>query len=154
MITSAFIPGNQDTSDIFLVRDEVFVGEQNCPKVEEYDGQDETALHLIVYVDETPAATGRIWYDEPLFRIGRLAVRKQFRGQKIGDLALRLLLYKTFSMGAQKIDIHAQTYLMQFYEKFGFKPHGEQFTESNIPHFAMSVTKDDVIYPSDCCISE
>ena len=154
MITSAFIPGNQDTSDILLIRDEVFVGEQNCPGEEEYDVLDERALHLIVYVDEVPAAIGRIWYDEPLFRIGRLAVRKQFRGQKIGDLALRLLLFKTFSMGAQKIDIHAQSYLIDFYKKFGFTSHCEEFTESGIPHFAMSVLKDEVIYPSSCCKSE
>ena len=151
MITSAFIPGNQDTSDPLLIRDEVFIIEQNCPKEIERDEFDEHALHLIVYVDEEPAATGRIWYDEPGFRIGRLAVRKQFRGQKIGDLALRLLLYKTFSLGAQKIDIHAQSYLVQFYKKFGFTPHGEQLAGSGIPHFAMSVSKDEVIYPSDCC---
>jgi len=154
MITSAFIPGNQDTTDPFLVRDEVFVIEQNCPRETEYDEFDEYALHLIIYVDEEPAATGRIWYEEPSFRIGRLAVRKQYRGQKIGDLALRLLLYKTFSMGAQKIDIHAQTYIMELYKKFGFKAHGEQFAESGIPHFAMTVTKDEVVYSSDCCKTE
>ena len=154
MITSAFIQGNKDTSDPFLIRDEVFIGEQNCPREIERDEFDEQALHLIVYVDEEPAATGRIWYEEKGFRIGRLAVRTKFRGQKIGDLALRLLLYKTFSMGAQKIDIHAQTYLAEFYKKFGFKQHGEQLTEADIPHFAMSVTKDEVVYPSDCCQTE
>ena len=154
MITSAFIPGNQDTSDPYLIRDEVFVGEQNCPREEEYDGLDETALHLIVYVDEVPAATGRIWLDNDVFRIGRLAVRKAYRGQKLGDLAMRLLLYKTFSMGAQKIDIHAQTYIMESYKKFGFKRRGKQFSESGIPHFAMSVSKDEVVYPSSCSNGE
>ena len=151
MITSAFLQGNKDTTDPHLIRDEVFIGEQNCPKDIERDGLDELALHLIVYVDEIPAATGRIWYEDDTFRIGRLAVRTKFRGQKIGDLALRLLLYKTFSMGAQKIDIHAQTYLTEFYKKFGFKAQGEQYGEAGIPHIAMSVTKDEVVYPSDCC---
>jgi predicted GNAT family N-acyltransferase len=154
MITSAFIPGNQDTSDPFLVRDEVFVEEQNCPRDKEYDGFDPQALHLIIYVEEEPAVTGRIWYEDDCFRIGRLGVRKQYRGQKLGDLALRLLLFKTFSMGANKVEIHTQSYLAKFYEKFGFKAQGEQFIESDIPHIAMSVSKDDVVYPSDCSSDE
>ncbi len=145
MIKSAFIPGNQDTKDPRFITDEVFVDE--CPLSDEYDAQ---ALHLIVYVDEVPAATGRIWHDGNGFRIGGLAVRKPYRGQKLGDLALRLLLFKTFGMGAQKIDTHVQSYLTRFFEKFGFKLSGNEFIESGIPHFAMSVSKDDVVYPSDC----
>ncbi len=50
MITSAFIPGNQDTSDPYLVRREVFVGEQNCAREEEYDGLDETAHETIIVI--------------------------------------------------------------------------------------------------------
>ena len=53
-----------------------------------------------------------------------------------------------------KIDIHAQKYVMASYKKFGFKRHGKQFIESGIPHFAMSVSKDEVAYPSDCANGE
>jgi len=150
LITSTFIPGTEDISEARAIRREVFIEEQRVPEEEEYDSFDEQALHLMVYVDEEPAATGRIWHDGTGFRIGRLAVRKKFRGQKIGDLALRLLIYKTFASGADKIDINAQTYIMPLYRKFGFKEHGEEFMEAGIPHMAMTLKKEDVVYPSEC----
>ena len=37
MITSTFIPGNQDASEAFAIREEVFVEEQSCPKDVEFD---------------------------------------------------------------------------------------------------------------------
>jgi predicted GNAT family N-acyltransferase len=150
MITSAFIPGTEDLSEPFAVRKEVFVKEQQVPEDEEFDDHDASALHLIIYIDEQTAATGRIWHDGKNFRIGRLAVLKQFRGQQIGDLALRLLLYKAFSSGADAIEISAQTYIMPLYSKFGFKEYGVEYIEAGIPHMAMKVTKDEVIYPSAC----
>lgn len=150
MISSKFLPGTQDVSDPFEIRREVFVEEQNCPEEEEYDCFDDQALHLIVYVDGERAAAGRIWFDGSDFKIGRLAVRKKFRGQKIGDLALRLLIYKAFNSGAEEVKISAQTYIMPLYRKFGFKEYGEEYIEAGIPHMAMKVGKDEVVYPSAC----
>jgi len=150
MITSVFISGTEDISEPFAIRRTVFIEEQGCPLEEEYDAFDTQALHLMVYADEKPAATGRIWHDGEDFRIGRLAVLKPFRGQKIGDLALRLLLYKAFSSGAQRIKISAQTYIMPLYRKFGFKEYGDEYLEAGIKHMAMTVSKDEVVYPSAC----
>ena len=150
MITSVFIPGNQDTSEPFAIRREVFEKEQSCPETEDFDGFDAAALHLMIYVDEMPAGTGRIWHDGKCFRIGRLAVLPQYRGQKIGDLALRLLIYKAFSSGAEELAVSAQTYLRKFYEKFGFVAEGEEYMETGRPHIAMRVKKDEVKYPSAC----
>jgi len=150
MITSAFIPGTEDLEETFAIRREVFVEEQGIDEDEEFDEFDTQALHLIVYVDEQPAATGRIWHDGSTFRIGRLAVLKRLRGQKIGDLALRLLLYKSFTSGAEAIEISAQTYIVPLYKKFGFKQYGEEYIEAGIPHIAMRVSKDEVVYPSAC----
>ena len=124
--------------------------EQNCPEQEEYDEFDKDALHLVVYVDEVPAATGRIWHDGKGFRIGRLAVLKEYRGQRIGDLAVRLLIYKAFGSGAESLDISAQTYIMPLYRKFGFQEYGDEYLEAGLPHMAMRVNKDDVVYPSPC----
>ena len=151
MITSTFIAGDKDAADAFDIRREVFIEEQGCPEDEEFDEFDSSALHLMIYAQEEPAATGRIWHDGKGFRIGRLAVRKKFRGQKLGDLAVRLLLYKAFNSGAETVNINAQVYIMPLYEKFGFKPHGEEFLEAGRPHYAMRVGKNEVKYPSDCC---
>ena len=151
MISSTFTAGIDGAEDALNIRREVFIEEQGWQQSEESDGFDADALHLAVYVDEDPAASGRIWHDGSRFMIGRIAVRKKYRGQKLGDLAVRLLLFKAFNSGAQTVGIEAQTYIMPLYEKFGFKAHGEEFTKAGRPHFAMSVGKDEVKYPSDCC---
>ena len=39
---------------------------------------------------------------------------------------------------------------MPLYRKFGFKEHGEEFMEAGIPHMAMTLKKEDVVYPSEC----
>ena len=150
MITSVFIPGDQDLSEPFAIRRAVFGEEQGCPEAEDFDAFDASALHLMVYVDEVPAGTGRIWHDDAGFRIGRLAVLPPYRGQKIGDLALRLLVYKAFSSGAEALTVSAQTYLRRFYEKFGFRAEGEEYMETGRPHILMRVNKDEVKYPSAC----
>lgn len=150
MITSAFLRGTEDLSEPFAIRRAVFIEEQGVPEAEEFDNFEEQALHLMVYVDGEPAATGRFWFDGSVFRIGRLAVRKEYRGQKLGDLALRVLIYKAFSSGAEELYISAQTYIMPFYRKFGFREYGEEYMEAGLPHQAMKVGKDDVVYPSAC----
>lgn len=150
MVTSAFLPGNGDISEPLNIRREVFIEEQGCQESEDRDGFDESALHLIVYVDEMPAATGRIWHDGSVFRIGRLAVIKRYRKQGVGDLALRLLLYKAFNSGAEELFVNAQVYIKELYKKFGFKECGEEFIDAGLPHIPMSLKKDDVVYPSAC----
>ena len=150
MITSVFLPGNQDVDEPFAIRREVFVEEQGAPEAEEFDSFDESALHLMVYVEEVPAATGRIWHDGKGFRIGRLAVSKPYRGQQIGDLALRLLIYKALASGAETLTVSAQTYIASLYAKFGFKPVGEEYMEAGRPHIEMRLNKDEVVYPSAC----
>ncbi len=150
MITSVFLRGTEDLSEPFAIRRAVFIEEQGVPETEEYDAFDEQALHLMVYADGEPAATGRFWFDGSVFKIGRLAVKKEYRGQKLGDLALRVLIYKAFSTGAEELYISAQTYIMPLYRKFGFREYGEEYMEAGIPHWAMKVKKDEVVYPSAC----
>lgn len=150
MITSVFLPGDQDLAEPFAIRREVFVEEQGAPETEEFDAFDAAALHLMVYVEETPAATGRIWHDGNGFWIGHLAVSKPFRGQQIGDLALRLLIYKALASGAETLTVSAQTYIASLYAKFGFKSIGEEYTKAGRPCIEMRLKKDEVVYPSAC----
>ncbi len=150
MVTSVFIPGTQDITEPLEIRREVFIEEQGWSEDDERDGCDEGALHLIIYSDEIPAATGRIWHDGRAFRIGRLAVRKRFRGQMLGDLALRLLIYKAFNSGAERLNVHAQTHVVPLYKKFGFHESGVEFMEAGRPHITMTADKDEVKYPSAC----
>lgn len=154
MITNEWITGSGDLRDALAIRRAVFIDEQHVPEELEFDEDDKYAVHVVVLDDGEPAATGRIWFDGTSFRIGRCAVLKDKRGQGLGDLLVRLLLVRAFQNGASELLIHAQQTAVGFYERFGFHTLGEPFEEAGIAHVVMTVSKDTVVFPSECGCNE
>ena len=68
---------------------------------QEADALDPMAWNVVVYREGQPAATGRIWWQEGAFWIGSIAVLPAYRRQQLGDLTLRLLLFKAQSHSAR-----------------------------------------------------
>lgn len=144
--TFSFLPFDQlslsDLYDILKLRQEVFIVEQNCPYLD-VDGLDRFAWHvmgknpegeLLAYSRLLPKGTS---YDDYI-SIGRILtsskVRKLGLGKKLMDFSVKSI-YQLF--GYQNIKIGAQTYLLSFYESFGFKAQGETYLEDGIPHIQM-----------------
>lgn len=150
MVTNRWFLGVDDISDAMMIRDTVFVEEQNVPLEIEHDKYDKTALHLVVYADGVPVGCARMVPQEAGFKFGRIAVLKEERGKHYGDLIMRLLLFKAFQMGASQAHLGAQLHAAQFYTRFGFVRDGENYWEAGIEHVPMQVTADTVEYPSDC----
>lgn len=151
MITNKWILGKSDFNEIYNIRKQVFCEEQGIPEEEGFDETDYYALHVLLYVDDKPAGTGRIYHDGHTNRIGQIAVLKEYRGKGLGDLLTRLLLFKTFQHGAEEIVIHAQSYIAGVYKKFGFVTEGEEFLEKGIPHVKLRLKRGDFVLPSQCC---
>lgn len=119
-----------------LIRTEVFVEEQGFKN--EFDESDEKCLHLVIFSDGTPAATGRIFPPQNgICVIGRIAVRKDFRGNKLGAEAVRLLEEKAREMEAERTALSAQYRVMGFYEKLGYRASGEIYNDEFCPHIHM-----------------
>jgi predicted GNAT family N-acyltransferase len=124
------------------IRTEVFVQEQQVPEEEEWDGYDETATHWLM-LDEVSGeaiATGRIvpHPEMPGFaKVGRVAVRQQYRGLGLGAQLMRHLLAQARQLGFEGAFLHAQTQARSFYERLGFIAEGPEFLEAGIPHCAM-----------------
>ena len=124
-----------DMHPIREVRTEVFIEEQHVPPEEEWDGLDAEAVHALAFDDEHDAiATGRLLHDG---RIGRMAVCKPWRGKGIGTALLKLLMDEARARGHASVTLAAQVHAIPFYEKFGFKAHGEEFMDAGIPHYWM-----------------
>lgn len=126
------------TDDAKLIREEVFVKEQGFAK--EFDENDSKAWHLVLYLDGIPISTGRILEIDPeTYRIGRVAVRKNFRHMKVGTYTVKFLCNKALSLGARKAVLAAQVDKMAFYRSLGFRPYpdGEVFYEEGVPHTMM-----------------
>lgn len=120
------------------IREEVFVKEQEYPIELEFDEADENCWHLVLTNNEKAIATARLLkLSEGVFKPGRIAVLKEYRGKNIGAELLTLIIEKAREMGAKELHIGAQTYAVGFYEKFGFKTTGEEYMDEHIPHIDM-----------------
>jgi predicted esterase YcpF (UPF0227 family)/predicted GNAT family N-acyltransferase len=117
------------------IRLEVFVDEQQVPLEEELDARDAQCLHAIAYdVDGQPMGTGRLLPDG---HIGRMAVRKAWRGQGVGSLLLSTLMDAARRRGDAEVVLDAQLHARPFYARHGFVEEGETFMDAGIPHRVM-----------------
>ena len=121
---------------IRLVRDRVFLQEQNVDPELEWDGKDPDCIHVLAFDGEgNPIGTGRCQHDG---KIGRLAVLKHWRGRGIGAQMLAVLVESTRNQGLKQVCLHAQVQAVPFYAKYGFTRVGGEFMEADIPHVKMT----------------
>ena len=123
------------------VRVAVFVDEQGGPASDEPDEWDAEARHYLVVSDGGVVGTARLYSPEPgVAKIGRVALLPEWRGRGWGALLLEHLLGEARSgaFGAfREVVLHAQTSACPFYERFGFRPEGDEFIEGGIAHVRM-----------------
>jgi ElaA protein len=127
--------------DLYALRTEVFVVEQDCP-YQEVDQKDRSAIHLLGYSKEGELALVArvlppgISYKELSF--GRVAVKMTYRSKGYGhQLNKKLIEYITSRFPGNAIRISAQSHLKGFYESSGFKKVSEEYDEDGIPHIEM-----------------
>jgi len=122
--------------DILRLRGDVFVVEQACVYAD-VDGRDVESgtLHHWIEHDDSIAAYARTLVEPgAATRIGRVVTTPAFRGE---GLAARLVAHVIDTRsGALVLD--AQSYLVGWYERFGFVVTGPEFVEDGIPHVPMS----------------
>ncbi len=127
--------------DLISLRQSVFVVEQNCP-YEDVDQKDKICFHLLGYKNKELIAYSRIFPPDSLHKesvsIGRIVVLKSYRKKGIGvGLINESLNFVESNFGKINIRIEAQSYLKEFYSKFGFKIISDEYLEDGIPHFSM-----------------
>ena len=83
-------------------------------------------------------ATGRlITIDNKNARIGRMAVKIEYRRIGVASLVLDFLEEKAREKGIQYITLEAQEYVKQLYSDRGYSERGNIFLEVGIPHVKM-----------------
>ena len=127
----------EELQKTFAVRAIVFIEEQKVSYEEEIDGHDDSAIHFLATIDNEPVAVARLRFLKDNIKIERLAVRKAYRGKGIGKDMFAFVLNYITKMDCEKITLHAQAYLLKFYEDFDFVKYGEKFLEAGIEHYYM-----------------
>ena len=119
------------------IRETVFVKEQGF--TDEYDEQDATAIHFVMFDQERAIATCRIFEKEEkgVYMFGRMAVLKELRGKNLGRKMIEAAQKYVSESGGKRIILHAQLHAKGFYEKNGFSAYGETDSEQGCPHIWM-----------------
>ena len=117
------------------VRHEVFIVEQSVPPELEWDAADAVSRHALA-LDAHGAAIGcaRLLPDGS---IGRVAVRRSWRGRGVGSAMLLRLMDVARYAGFGRVLLNARSDTCDFYARHGFVAHGEEFMEAGIRHRTM-----------------
>ncbi len=125
---------------IYQLRNEVFIVEQNCA-YQDIDDKDIKSFHLLCYTNENLCAYCRILPPGVSYRtvaIGRVVVNSTFRNKGYGKLIMKKAIKKSLQLfSSEIITLSAQLYLKKFYEELGFSAIGNDYLEDDIPHIRM-----------------
>lgn len=123
-------------ADAARIRQEVFVDEQGF--VDEFDEADERSVHFVMYDGDEPVATLRYFDEEEgSVHVGRVAVKRQRRGEGLGRYLMEYAFKKAKEAGAEAMSVSAQEDKSGFYLSCGFEPTGRRFFEQGCPHVDM-----------------
>jgi len=115
-----------------VVREQVFIQEQQIPAALEWESCEMQAIHLLALdTEDKPIGNIRLL---PNGEIGRVAVMLGWRKQGVGSALMTKILAIAQARAYPKIFLHAQTHAIPFYQKFGFSVYGEIFEDAKIPH--------------------
>ena len=119
------------------IRNEVFINEQGFEN--EYDSIDETAVHIVMFDEDEPVATCRVFLNSEMnsYVLGRLAVVKEHRGKNIGAAVVEEAQGYVRKMGGKELVLHSQCQSTGFYQKLGFAQFGDIEYEEDCPHIWM-----------------
>ena len=128
--------GPRTAYEVWRLRQQVFVVEQDCP-YPDLDGRDlEEATRHVVLLDEDDRVVGtlRVLDDGDWARIGRVVVAPAARGR---GLAALLMDEAMALCGDREVRLDAQTGLTGFYAGYGFEVTGPEFDEDGVMHVPM-----------------
>ena len=121
------------------LRQDVFVVEQTCP-YPDLDGRDleEATRHVLLKDEDVLVGYARVLDDRDCWRIGRVLLAREARGQGRADILMRTALSVT---EGRDVVLDAQSPLAGWYATFGFEVSGPEFLEDDIPHTPMRLSR-------------
>ena len=121
VVTIKLASTSDELMQCYMLRAAVFMGEQACPYGEEFDGNDYTASHVIMYVDGEPAGSMRLRWFQSFCKFERCVVLRPFRGLGIHHQINAWCKEFARRKGYTKVYLHLQRRHMPMMEKEGFR---------------------------------
>ncbi|UTR13154.1 GNAT family N-acetyltransferase [Salipaludibacillus sp. LMS25] len=131
------VNSQSELEQAFAIRQAVFVEEQGVPREDEFDEHEKLAKHLLICKEGKAVGTGRVRFIEQKAKLERICILVTYRKLGIGALIIKELETIALKQGYTHFVLHAQTQAKAFYEKLGYSPCSQVFTEEGIPHIMM-----------------
>ena len=105
------------------LRGVTYLGEQEAPFEEEYDGNDlVAAAHLVARIEGEPAGVLRVRFFAGFAKVERAAVLKRFREHGVMRVLMQEGLRYCARRGYRSVLGHAQTNRLAYWRTHGFRP--------------------------------
>lgn len=102
--------------EVWSVRSLVYMGEQDCPYHEEFDGNDLAgATHLIARVGKEPVGVMRIRWFADFAKIERVAIRQSHRSGEVSAALVKTSLDLAARKGYRRVLGHIQARLLKYW---------------------------------------
>ncbi len=125
------------------IRRAVFVEEQGFKN--EFDEKDNISRHFVAFFAGAAVGTCRVYFDAEsgCCVIGRVAVRREWRGRGLGEALVRAAEADVLQDGkTSTVRISAQVRAVNFYKKLGYAEVGEYSTDEGVRHTLTEKTLD------------
>ena len=99
------------------IRALTYLGEQDCPYDEEYDGNDLCASHVLAYLNGQPIATLRLRWFSGFGKIERVSVLPPYRGSGVVKVMLAAAMEVSARKGYRRMLAQIQTRLWPLWSK-------------------------------------
>lgn len=126
---------------LYKLRVDVFVAEQNCPfnEIDDQDAHPDTR-HILACDGDTVVGCGRVFPTGTGSRFGRFVVHPDHRGSGLGPQIVRAGIEYSERFPGDLI-VEAQAGLVGYYEQFGLVAEGDEFLDTGIPHHRMRLQR-------------
>jgi len=132
------LPDDADLEPAFDVRLDVFVDEQGVDEAIEIDGKDPDATHVLARIDDEAVGTARLReIGDRTGKVERVAVREAHRDTGLGRALVERVETLARERDLQRLELHSQTRVEEFYESLGYETTSDVFDEAGIPHVEM-----------------
>ena len=128
-----------EDESLTMIRQKVFIEEQNVTSQLEWDGMDEEAIHFLAFKNEKAIGCARAFVIKNHMQLGRMAVLKAYRGEDVGTALIEKAITTAKLNQLSAIYISAQCQAIDFYKKFGFEITSDIYLDAEILHRDMKL---------------
>ena len=137
MINVIVASTEKELQDVYTVRREVFIREQQVPESIEMDEKEKESVHFAVYKENDPVGAGRLRIVNQKGKAERVCVLADFRKEGLGLRIMNEMEYVAAEKGAETMQLNAQVSAVPFYQRIGYEVVSEMFYDAGIEHVQM-----------------